>query len=531
MKSKPDDLPLALELDESIIPRLRQDPVLFAQKICYAYPHWYQEEILLNDANSIVIRMGRQLGKTFAMAIKAIHAAFTKPGVINPEDPYVVMIIAPAQRQSQIMFEQIQRLINSSPILQQSVIKSIQQEIRFKNGAVIYNFPIGETADRVRGYAINLLIVDEAAYVPDRVFISLEPALSHTEGSMVLISTPFGRFGYFYDAIKDGVPYSDYSQMKKRGETLEDGRSVTHWYPYTVGLEVVLRDRRGKYTGKTQSSETSIKRQKRRMHPVKFAQEHEARFVDDAAMYFPLKLIMNAVEEYPMEVQPEPGCQYYMGVDFAKIADFYIAVVIKRYPDDALPMRVCNWQQDQKRDYSITVPRTAQLAKRFGVKVLFADSTGVGEPNVEKLRQMLQGVCRVESVSMASLEKQNQMYANVYELLGAGKLVLPAMNKELLTQMQLVAMTKMPSGRIKIEAASGGHDDYPDAIALACMSTLEPRYEMFVGGVSKMDKPQETQRQEMVRFIGTSAISSRDRRVMRDPITGRPIGILPWEEK
>lgn len=525
------DSPLAIELDVSLISRLRDDPVLFAQKVCHAYPHWYQEEILLNDAQSIIIRMGRQLGKTFAMAIKAIHAAFTKPGTINPDDPYVVMIIAPAQRQSQIMFEQIQRLINSSPILQQSVTKSIQQEIRFKNGAVIYNFPIGETADRVRGYSINLLIVDEAAYVPDRVFTSLEPALSHTEGSMILISTPFGRFGYFYEAIRDGVTYKDYAQMKRRSEIIDDGRSVTHWYPYTVGLEVVLRDRKGNPTGKTQSSEASIKRQKRRMHPVQFAQEHEARFVDDAAMYFPLKLIMNAVEEYPMELQPEPGCMYYMGVDFAKIADWYIALVIKRYPNDALPMRVAHWQQDQKRDYSITVPRTAQIAKRFGVRTLFADNTGVGEPNVEKLRQMLQGVTKVEGVSMASLEKQNQMYANVYELLGSGRLTLPAQNRELLTQMQLVTMTKQPSGRIKIEAASGGHDDYPDALALACMTTLEPRYEMFVGSVGKLEGKREQDRQEMVRFIGTPNISSRDKRVMRDPVTGRPIGILPWEEK
>jgi len=531
MTSRPDDeFPLGIELDISLITRLRQDPVLFAQKICRVFPHWYQEEILLNDAQSIIIRMGRQLGKTFAMAIKAIHAAFTKPGTVNADDPYVVMIIAPAQRQSKIMFEQIQRIINASPILQQSVIKSIQQEITFKNGAVIYNFPIGDTADRVRGYSINLLIVDEAAYVPDRVFTSLEPALSHTEGSMILISTPFGRFGYFYEAIRDGLEYKDYAKLTKSGKNLEDGRSVTHWYPYTVGLEVVLRDRKGNFTGKTQSSEASIKRQKRRMHPIQFAQEHEARFVDDAAMYFPLDLIANSIEEYPMEKQAEPGCHYYMGVDFAKISDYYIAVVIKRYPNDSLPMRVCYWQQDQKRDYSITVPRTAQIAKRFGVKTLHADSTGVGEPNVEKLREMLRGVTKVEAVSMASLEKQNQMYANVYELLGSGRLVLPAMNKELLRQMQLVTMTKMPTGRIKIEAASGAHDDYPDAIALACMSTLEPRFEMFVGGVGKLEGKHEQDRQEMVRFIGTPTISSTDKRVMRDS-QGRPIGILPWEEK
>jgi hypothetical protein len=428
------------------------------------------------------------------------------------------------------MFEQIQRLINSSPILQQSVEKSIQQEIRFKNGAVIYNFPIGETADRVRGYSINLLIVDEAAYVPDRVFTSLEPALSHTEGSMILISTPFGRFGYFYESVRDGIPYTDYVRKKKKGEHVEDGRAVTHWYPYTVGLEVIMRDREGKPTGKTQSSESSIRRQKRRMHPVQFAQEHEARFVDDAAMYFPLSVLMNATDDYPMELEPQPGCIYYMGVDFAKLQDYYIAVVIKRYPNDELPMKVCHWQEDQKRDYAITVPRTANIAKRFGVRTLFADSTGVGEPNVEKLRQLLHGRCRVEGVSMASLEKQNQMYANLYELLQAGKLILPAQNRELLSQMQMITMSKQPSGRIKIEAATGGHDDYPDALALACMSTLEPRYEMFVGGVPKSDRKSADDRESMVRFIGTPIISSKDKRVMRDPVTGRAIGVLPWDE-
>jgi len=544
-----DDDPWGIEIDEDAIKYLKSDPVFFSRKICQVHPYWYQEELLLNDAKEIVARLGRQLGKTWAMALKVVHEAFTKPGV-GKDEPFVIMIIAPTQRQSQIMFKEIQKLINSNPIILQDVERSIQTEITFKNGSIIYNFPVGETADRVRGYAINLLIVDEAAYVPDQVFVSLEPALAATDGKIILISTPFGRFGYFYDAVSGSLPYTNddppygYIQRKrmgltgisiydeddddkliKRGLYDHEAQFVSHWYPYGVGLDVIRRDMKGKPTGRTQMSHRIIERNKRKMHPSQFAQEFEALFVDDSTMYFPFKILLNATEDYPMVQYPEPGKNYYMGVDFAKLQDFYVALIVEAPTDESGPMRVVNWMQERKRDYSITIPLTAQLAKRFGCVSVYADQTGVGEPNTEKLTALLHGISRVEGIKFTS-QKKNEMYANLYELIGSGKLILPGINKEFMEQMQMVTFEKLPSGIIRIGAAPGHHDDYPDALALAMMSTMEPRYEAFFGGIKSVTSPQIEARVQ--KELGVSMISRLDRRVLRDSL-GRVQGTLPWE--
>lgn len=513
--------PLFFEITPEILGRMKLDPIYFCNSFGI-YPYWYQEEILWDDAQDIVISMGRQIGKTYAVALKAIHAAFTKPKVVNPTDPYVVMIIAPAQRQSKIMFKAVRDILSSHPILFQNVEKMIQEEIVLKNGSIIYNFPIGESAERVRGFTINMLIADEAAYIKSNAFDALIPSLGATDGVIILISTPKERGGHFYHAIKNSITYEDWM---KAGKKLDyDGQYVSHWYPYTVALEVITRDRKGKFTGKTQLSEGRVRSAQRTYHPSKFAQEYRAQFVDDSAMFFSRELIVNATEDYAIKFRPEEYCDYYMGVDFAKVHDYYIAVVLEKPHDpDYTPFKLVHWQQSRKVDYSVTVPETARTAKMFRVKTLYCDDTGVGKPNVEKLQELLAGISRVEGISMTSIAKQYDLYSNVYEMLGAGKLILPASNQDLINQMLSLTRTKMPNtGRIKIEAIAGAFDDYPDAIALACMAVNEPRWEMFVSSVpSVMGRQSRSRAAKIQRRVGATTVDDEERIDIRPLRRGR----------
>lgn len=507
-----DNDPLFFEITPEILGRMKVDPIYFCNSFGI-FPYWYQEEILWNDASDIVISMGRQIGKTYAVALKAIHAAFTKPRVINPTDAYVVMIIAPAQRQSKIMFKVIREILTSHPILFQNVEKMIQEEIVLKNGSIIYNFPIGESAERVRGFTINMLIADEAAYIKNNAFDALIPSLGATDGTIIMISTPKERGGHFYHAIKNSISYENWV---KAGKKLDyDGQYVSHWYPYTVALEVIKRNRKGEFMGKTQLSEARVRSAQRTYHPAKFAQEYRAQFVDDSAMFFSRELIVNATEDYPMKFRPEEYCTYYMGVDFAKVHDFYIAVVLEKPNDpEYAPFKVVHWQQSRKVDYSVTVPETARIAKMFGVKTLYCDDTGVGKPNVEKLQELLAGVSKVEGISMTSIAKQHDLYTNVYEMLGAGNLIIPATNRELIEQMLSLTRTKMPNtGRVKIEAIAGAFDDYPDAIALACMAVDEPRWEMFASSFPNIMSHQARSRDAKIRRHVGSKETDNDERI------------------
>lgn len=50
----------------------------------------------------------------------------------------------------------------------------------------------------VHSYSTDLLVIDEAARVPDEVFHAASPQLSVSKGRMIAISTAFVKTGYFY---------------------------------------------------------------------------------------------------------------------------------------------------------------------------------------------------------------------------------------------------------------------------------------------------------------------------------------------
>jgi hypothetical protein len=67
-----------------------------------------------------------------------------------------------------------------------------------ENGSRIVALPGAET---VRGYAsAALVVVDEAARVPDELYFAIRPMLAVSGGRLVVMSTPFGRRGFFYEA-------------------------------------------------------------------------------------------------------------------------------------------------------------------------------------------------------------------------------------------------------------------------------------------------------------------------------------------
>jgi hypothetical protein len=68
------------------------------------------------------------------------------------------------------------------------------------NGSRIVSLP-GKDDAAVRGYSnVTTLIVDEAARVSDALYSAVRPMLAVSGGRMVVLSTPFGRRGWFYEA-------------------------------------------------------------------------------------------------------------------------------------------------------------------------------------------------------------------------------------------------------------------------------------------------------------------------------------------
>ena len=54
--------------------------------------------------------------------------------------------------------------------------------------------------ETIRGIeAVDLLVLDEAALVPDELYFSTRPMLATTDGRCIALTTPRGKRGWFYD--------------------------------------------------------------------------------------------------------------------------------------------------------------------------------------------------------------------------------------------------------------------------------------------------------------------------------------------
>jgi len=162
-------------------------------------PDPWQVEVLHTKGN-MVLRSGRQVGKSTIIALKA--AGFS---LQNPKK--LVMVIAYTEKQANLLFTKI---LNNIVAMEKrdkrkyiSKPKPTKHIINLMNGSTIHCYAAGDTGFGIMGFTIDLLIADEAAWIKEEVWNSIVPALAVTKGLIWLLSTPWLREGYYADCFKD----------------------------------------------------------------------------------------------------------------------------------------------------------------------------------------------------------------------------------------------------------------------------------------------------------------------------------------
>jgi hypothetical protein len=163
-------------------------PVEFAMSVGIEPDPW-QVEVLASDHPRKILCCGRQTGKSTVAAILAIHMALTEPGS-------TVLVVAPGERQAKLLFSKALSLYRQAgyPLPAHSERRT---GLELSNGSIIEALPAVERT--TRGYSVDLLVVDEAAAVPDLDYHGILPALIATQGEQVLLSTPRGKRGFFHE--------------------------------------------------------------------------------------------------------------------------------------------------------------------------------------------------------------------------------------------------------------------------------------------------------------------------------------------
>jgi hypothetical protein len=160
-------------------------------------PDDWQADLLRSNARGMMLLCSRQSGKSTVSSILALHEAVYKPDSL-------ILLLSPSLRQSQELFRKLKGAYNSleSPFMPRTAQESALT-LEFDNSSRIVALPGKEAT--IRGFSgVSLLVIDEASRVPDELYQSVRPMLAVSGGRIVLLSTPFGKRGFFHSEWTEG---------------------------------------------------------------------------------------------------------------------------------------------------------------------------------------------------------------------------------------------------------------------------------------------------------------------------------------
>lgn len=166
------------------------DPVQLARRVGMEPDPW-QVDVLRSDHPRLLLNCCRQSGKSTTAAVKAVHVAVYEPGSLT-------LCLSPSLRQSQELFRKVlttyRALGRPVPAESENALS-----LTLENGSRVVSLP--GTESTIRAYsAVRLLLIDEAARVPDETVAAVRPMLATSSGQLIALSTPWGCRGWWYEA-------------------------------------------------------------------------------------------------------------------------------------------------------------------------------------------------------------------------------------------------------------------------------------------------------------------------------------------
>lgn len=441
-------------LDRQTVAAAMADPAVFAE-VLVGEPLWsHQREVLGSAARFRCILAGRQCGKSRTLAVAALHEAFRASG-------RRVLILSAGDAAAKRLLAEIAAL-SASPLLRGSLVDEGRSLITLSNGSTILSVPASER--QVRGAKSDLLVLDEACFIDESLWVAAKWTIIAQPGSRVLMaSTPFGRqdrfFAVAWRAGERGV-----------GCTPVQGYESWRW-PSTVSP---LVDR------------VLLEQWRQTVSEREWAAEVEARWVDDAGAYFPAAELEAVVAGY--ELLPPAQAREDLvvaGVDFGFAQDANAVVLLGvlddgRLNDELHPHSRVFFVPWLEEHFGMPYSRFADLViglaadpgdgSGYWIRHCLAELNGPGMPVVQdmkaKARLQWRRPSAVVGVNTSSTWKENG-FGMLRLLIQQGRLILPR-HPGMLRQLNNLEFQTSDSGHLRIAVPERlGHDDLADALMQA----------------------------------------------------------------
>jgi phage FluMu gp28-like protein len=385
-------------------------------------PHIKQKEVvdlcLDKTTKYIICTTGRQFGKTFLAMNILLKWALEDNGSVS-------MFVAPVYSQSKKVFSELVSAIAGSG-LTLSINKS-ELFITFINGSIIY-FRSGEREDSLRGYTLDYLIMDEAAYQREGVWKTvLRPTVLVKGKKVLFISTPKGK-NWFYEIANRG--YSDE-------------------YPQYITYHATSFDT--PYITKEELDEAKLS-----LPENIYKQEILAEFLGDGGEVFSNLTSTCVLTSYPSK---ETNERYYAGLDIGRANDYTVLTILNTKGE------VVRIYRQRQTSWNVIVSDVIKNLKEFNARCTI-EINGLGDPIFEQIKKQYPNI---EPFFTSSDSKQN-IIEELILTLNEEKIKLPTkdLNPELHKELSVFTYEYSPKTRkVKYGAPNSMHDDMVMSLALA----------------------------------------------------------------
>lgn len=452
-------------------PALRRDLAAFSRAISRPLEPWQARSLELDSPITCVLAP-RQAGKPRSLANLALHRAF------RAHNQRVLVVSASDDAAKRLLFD-IRGVAAGSPLLAGSVVVEQAGLVRLSNGSEIRSVPASER--QIRGWSVDLLLVDEAALVDDNLLLgaAFPTVAARSDGRIVLASSATVASGCFYDQCKLGEAGSEHVR------TFRWALADCHWITPSM-IEVM----------------------KGSMSEVRFNAEMLGLWADGAYSLFSRQILEAATADYAVATLAGlyGPARVLGGVDWGAHHDRSAVCAIARIPvagDRPVFGVVCAHRWPSGHPLTSVIEDIVSSPAHWAC--LSLERNGLGEPcaqmTAKKLRERPDeeggapprlwrliedgpawNAGRAEKPSAwrqahpawrstlnpihVTSGSKAATYSALRLLIDGGQLVLPASATELLRELMLLRVDLSPSGDEKIEASTG-HDDQADALALS----------------------------------------------------------------
>lgn len=295
-----------LDIQEALDYVVNQNPTLWAKTYLNWEPKDHQFKVLEQGSKrkTLVLRLGRRLGKSECMCILILWYAANQPN-IAPNGQYNILIITPYDNQVELIFTRLKQLIYGSELLTSMVDRDIHHLITFTNGTIIKGLTAGSKnnsgADNTRGEHADVIIMDEVDYIGSKQISNIINIRNeHPERiKMITASTPCGKHEEYYEWCTNATYHYRVSEEDIKNYTFSDyeysenketGNGWTEVYaPSTVNKELLKVN--------PDTGITYLEELKSQFTDMRYEQEVMARFGEQETGVYKHEFIQAAIQE------------------------------------------------------------------------------------------------------------------------------------------------------------------------------------------------------------------------------------------